>query len=288
MESASRGVVISGASTGIGRAAALELDKRGYRVFAGVRREQDASALRAEGSHRLTPLMLDVTNAASLTAAAEHVQAALGGATARLVGLVNNAGISVSGPLEFLPLDALRQQLEVNVIGAVAMVQQFAPLLRRSRGRVINVSSVGGFVSTPFQGPYCASKYALEALSDSLRRELRPWGIEVILLQPGSIDTPIWEKGKAEARRALERWPERAHVLYGEAAERAMRAIEKVAERAVPTEVVVAKLCAALETKRPRTRYLAGMDALVLRTASWALPDRALDWFLRTAMKSEA
>lgn len=285
MESTQRCVVITGASTGIGRAAALELDRRGYRVFAGVRREQDAGALRAESSALLTPLILDVTDSASIMAARAHVEASLG--SAQLHGLVNNAGISLNGPLEFFPLDSLRQQLEVNVIGAVAMVQQFAPLLRRSRGRVVNVSSAGGFVSTPFQGAYCASKYALEALSDSLRRELRPWGIEVVLIQPGSIDTPIWEKGMAEAQRTRADWPEQARELYGDAVDRTLRAVEKIADRAVPAEVVVSKLCAALEAKRPRTRYLAGLDALALRIATWALPDRALDWALRSVMDTE-
>src|SRR5262245_9730445 len=156
-----KAVIISGASTGIGRGIALTLAQRGYWVFAGVRRGQDADVLRVAagdgGPGRLSPVLLDVTDAASLKAAREQVEAALG--DAGLVGVVNNAAIAVSGPLEFLPLAALRTQLEVNVVGALAMVQEFAPLLRRSRGRVVNVSSVGGFVSTAFQGPYCASKF---------------------------------------------------------------------------------------------------------------------------------
>ena len=280
-----KGVIISGASTGIGRGIALALAQRGYWAFAGVRRAQDAEALQAaagtELSGRLTPVMLDVTDTASVQAARDQVEAALGGT--ELVGLVNNAAIAVSGPLEFLPLEALRKQLEVNVVGALAMVQEFAPLLRRSRGRVINVSSVGGFVSTAFQGPYCASKFALEALSDSLRRELQPWGIQVCLIQPGSTATPMWAKGTAAARETLADLPDAALQLYSDMAQRALQNAERTAERAVPVEVVVDKVYAALRAKRPRTRYRAGLDTQIMRVVSWLLPDRALDWFLRTA-----
>jgi NAD(P)-dependent dehydrogenase (short-subunit alcohol dehydrogenase family) len=173
-------VVITGASTGIGRATARYLAERGFRVFAGVRRDQDAEVLRQEGAGRVTPLRLDVTDRGSIENAAREAEAALAGEG--LQGLVNNAGIGIGAPLEFVELDELRRQLEVNVIGAVAVTQAFLPLLRRCRGRIVNVGSIGGRIAQPMLGPYNASKFALEALSDSLRMELGAWGIHVSLV----------------------------------------------------------------------------------------------------------
>src|SRR6266568_4897165 len=160
-------VVVTGASTGIGEACALRLDRRGFRVFAGVRREVDGGALKQKASSRLTPILLDVTDASSIKSAAAAVVAALG--EEGLSGLVNNAGIAIAGPLEFLPIDELRRQFEVNVIGQIAVTQAFLPLLRKGHGRIVNMGSIAGKSALPFTGPYCASKFALEALTDSLR-----------------------------------------------------------------------------------------------------------------------
>ena len=160
-------VVITGASTGIGKACALELDRRGFRVFAGVRSESAAQELQAQASARLTPVRIDVTDAASIAAAAETIARSVG--DAGLAGLVNNAGIAVSGPLEIVPIDALRRQLEVNVIGPVAVTRSLLPLLRKARGRVVNMSSISGGVAAPYLGPYSASKFAMEAITDTLR-----------------------------------------------------------------------------------------------------------------------
>jgi NAD(P)-dependent dehydrogenase (short-subunit alcohol dehydrogenase family) len=183
-------VVVTGTSTGIGRATALHLDRLGYRVFAGVRRAEDAVRLRSEGSERLAPVLLDVTDIGSIEAAAKTVSAEVG--ERGLAGLVNNAGIVTGGPLEFVPLDELRRQLEVNTVGPVAVIQHFLPLVRRGRGRVVFVSSIGGRFSQPIVGPYCASKFALEALADALRMEVAPSGIHVSLVEPGAVKTMIF------------------------------------------------------------------------------------------------
>jgi len=184
-----RAVLVTGASSGIGHASAVRLVASGWRVFGGVRSEGDADRLRGHG---VEPLQLDVTDSAAIAAAAEVV----GG---ELHGLVDNAGIAIAAPLELVPLDELRRQLEVNVVGQVAVLQTFLPLLRRSRGRVVLVGSVGGRSALPFLGPYAASKHALEAIADSLRVELAPWGIGVSIVEPASVKTAIWTKGAAQA-----------------------------------------------------------------------------------------
>src|SRR5688500_3137446 len=182
-------VVITGASTGIGHACALDLDSHGCHVFAGVRREEDAERLRSERAF-IEPVRIDVTDADSIASARDRVGEAVG--AAGLAGLVNNAGIAVPGPLEHLPIDELRRQLEVNLVGQVAVTQAFIPMLRTSRGRIVNIGSIGGRVALPMLGPYAASKHAIEGVSDSLRRELPPWGIEVSVVRPGPIATEIW------------------------------------------------------------------------------------------------
>lgn len=275
-------VVITGASTGIGHACALELDKRGFRVFAGVRRTEDAEALRKEGSDRLVPVMLDVTDEASLAAAAREVDAALG--ERGLQGLVNNAGIVVAGPLEALPLPELRKQLDVNVLGVAAATQAFLPMLRRGRGRIVNMGSICGLLSTPFMGPYCMSKYALEAYSDALRAELRPWGIEVCLIEPGSIATPIWEKSRREGAARYEQFSEEARELYGDRVQRMRRAAEKMGAKGIPAARVAEAVAHALSADRPRTRYLIGRDARLLRFMARWVPDRLRDRLILKGM----
>src|SRR2546429_6668900 len=186
----SRGaVLISGASTGIGRACAEHLDGLGFAIFAGVRNQSDADSLRGAGSGRTQPVMLDVTEPESIASALRIVDEA---ATAGLSGLVNNAGISVGGPLEFVEIDEWRRGLEVNFIGQVAVTQAALPALRKARGRIVNMTSIGGRLASPFLGPYNASKYALEAVTDSLRLELRQFGVAVAAIEPGAVATPIW------------------------------------------------------------------------------------------------
>jgi NAD(P)-dependent dehydrogenase (short-subunit alcohol dehydrogenase family) len=275
-------VVITGASTGIGRACALHLDNLGFQVFPGVRKEADGDALRSEASERLTPLLVDVADQASIEAAADTVTRTLDGQG--LAGLVNNAGITVTAPLEFVPIDELRHQLEVNVIGQVAVTQAFLALLRKARGRIVNVSSIGGRVALPFLGPYAASKFAVEGLSDSLRRELRPWGIEVSVIEPGSVATPIWEKGVAAGDRLLEQMPPEGHALYGESVAKLREVAAATARRGMPPEEVARTVERALTAPKPKTRYLVGRDAKVRARMKSVLPDRAFDRLIARAL----
>jgi NAD(P)-dependent dehydrogenase (short-subunit alcohol dehydrogenase family) len=264
-------IFITGASTGIGHATALDLDRRGFRVFATVRREEDGEALAARASSRLCVLLLDVTDTDAIGRAAAAVEAAVG--EAGLDGLVNNAGVVEPGPIEFVPLDSLRRQMEVNVTGQVAVTQAFLPLLRRARGRIVNVGSVGGLNVLPFAGAYCASKFALEAVTDALRMELKAWDIDVVIVEPGSVATPIWTKG---AGKML---PEEAEALYG-AGIRAMKAaVETTASQGISPDVVARVIHQALTARRPRTRYLVGRMAYV-RVLVQKLPDRLRDRLL--------
>jgi NAD(P)-dependent dehydrogenase (short-subunit alcohol dehydrogenase family) len=275
-------VLITGASTGIGRASALRMDAEGWRVFATVRREEDAEDLRRAGSDRLVPLLLDVTDAEQIATTAERVAAELG--TDGLAGLVNNAGIAVMAPLETLPLEDLRHQLEVNLVSQVAMTQAMLPLVRKARGRIAFVSSIGGRMAMPFGAPYHASKYGIEAVTDCLRQELRPWGIEVIAIEPGSIDTPIWERGEKRADAAAERAPAAQEQLYGKQVESFRDAVRRTAQRGIPPAKVADAIHRALSARRPRTRYLVGADARGQALLARVLPDRVTDRIVARAM----
>ena len=257
----------------------LELDRRGYRVFAGVRSEQAAEQLRAVAAGRLTPLRLDVTDAAQIAAAAETVAQSVG--EAGLAGLVNNAGIVVPGPLELVPIDAWRRQLEVNVLGQVAVTQALLPLLRKARGRVVNISSVNGRVAVPYMAPYSASKFAIEAISDALRTELRTFGILVAAVEPGPIDTPIWEKSLAVAEQMSKDIDPAAMALY-ESDLKAMReSAARSAHGAAPVERVVRAVVHALLAKRPKSRYSVGLWASMPFRILRMVPDRCRDWLIR-------
>lgn len=276
-----RAVVITGASTGIGEACALYLDRLGFCVFAGVRKAADGEALRARASAHLTPLFIDVTDTAQIATAAQTVAAAVG--SAGVVGLVNNAGIAVGGPLEFLPLAELRRQFEINVLGQVAVTQAFLPLLRQGRGRVVNMSSISGRVAMPFFGPYSASKFALGALNDALRVELKPWGIAVICVEPGSIATPIWAKSLSGADEITNNLPAAAEELYGKKLAVLRQTVSKVGRRGISPEKVAATVHRALTANRPKTRYLVGLDAKVGALLVKLLPDRLRDWLIMAA-----
>lgn len=271
-------VVVTGASTGIGAACALGLDALGFQVFAGVRRATDGAALQQRASGRLTAVALDVTDAASIAGATRTVSAVVG--VKGLAGLVNNAGIAVPGPLEFLPLADLRRQFEVNVVGQVAVTQAMLPLLRAARGRIVNMGSIGGRMAAPFVGAYGASKFALEALTDALRVEVRPWGMHVSIIEPGAIATPIWQKSTQEANRMQDGLPPEAMRLYGKALE-ALRKGAAYSERtAIPPDAVVAAVVHALTAEKPRTRYVIGRRAKMQAAIARWLPDRTRDRLL--------
>ena len=270
-----RTVVISGASTGIGAACALHLDRLGFTVFAGVRRETDGVVLGAKASPRLQPVLLDVTDAASIDQARQLVTGLVG--EVGLAGLVNNAGIAVAGPLEAVPIPDLRRQFEVNVIGQVAVTQAFLPLLRKGRGRVVNMGSIAGRAALPLMGPYSASKFALEALTDALRLEVQQWGIQVSIVEPGAIATPIWEKSGAKADELEASTVGELKDLYAAVVAGVRGRVAEAAARAIPAEAVARAVEHALTADRPKTRYLVGRDATLRAIMVKLLPDRLSD-----------
>jgi len=269
-----RTVVITGASTGIGRECALRMAERGWDVFGGVRNDADGAAL-TDAHASITPLRLDVVSEEERAAAVETVAEALG--DRGLDGLVNNAGIVVGGPLELMPLDAFRNQFEVNVFGLLGVTQVFLPLLHRAKGRVVQMGSSSGRVAAPMMGAYAASKFALEGLSDALRMELSSFGVAVSLVQPGAIATPIWDKSKARAEALFEDAPEADRARYEPLIEAVRKHVEKVPGIAAPASKVADAVEHALTARKPRTRYVVGVDARVQGLAATLLPDRLRD-----------
>ncbi len=274
-------VVITGASSGIGEACALHLAQLGFRVFAGVRSSADGDRLKAKSPETITPIQVDVTYNEQVRRAAERVATALQGPG--LTGLVNNAGIAIAGPIESLPLAEFRRQLEVNLIGQIAVTQAFLPLIRKARGRIVNVGSIAGRSAMPFLGAYACSKFALEALTDALRVEVLPWGISVCIIEPGSIATPIWEKSRRVAEEILRSFPAEARQLYASAYDAMREATRKATSRAIPPDEVARAVAHALVAKKPRTRYVVGKDAK-LRLWVERLPDRVRDGIILRGM----
>jgi NAD(P)-dependent dehydrogenase (short-subunit alcohol dehydrogenase family) len=272
-------VMITGASTGIGRAASLRLAAEEFHVFAGVRRKVDGDRVAAESAGRLTPIIVDLTDAGAIEEAAARVSDAVG--DAGLAGLVNNAGVALPAPMEIMPLDSFREQLEVNLVGQLAVTQALLPLIRRARGRVVNMSSVGGRVASPALGAYAASKFAIEAVSDSLRMELHPWGIHVAVIEPGSFGTEIWRRGGEAADATLERIPEERLALYTGLIEAVRKLARRTEKRGRPPDAVVRAIVHALTASRPRTRYVVGIDARIQIALARLLPDRAYDAVVR-------
>ncbi|MCX2181906.1 SDR family oxidoreductase [Streptomyces sp. SKN60] len=276
-----RSVLVTGASSGLGRVCALVLERAGFRVFAGVRQEADGEALAQDAAYgRITPVRIDVTEEKSIAAAAERVAGAVG--DGGLWGLVNNAGICVSAPLECVAPEQLRRQLDINVVGQLAVTQAFLPQLRRARGRVVNVTSGLGSVAIPYLGAYASAQFAKEALTDVLRRELRPHGVDVSVVQPGAIMTPIWGKVTETARAAMDGVPETVAELYRIPFHRFLHANERQArDSRTRPEDFARTVGQALTARRPRSRYRVGADARTVSVLARALPDAALDRYLR-------
>lgn len=274
-----RSALVTGASTGIGRATALRLDEGGWRVFAGVRREADADSLTGAGSERLTPLILDVTDPGQIASAAELIASESGGG---LDGLVNNAGVSLPSPLETMPIEDFRCQVEVNLTGQVAVTQALLPSIRLARGRIVFISSIGGRIAFPFTGAYHAAKFGIEAVGDVFRRELRSTGISVSIVEPGSIATEIWDRGVQEGDDIAARSP-RQEVLYGDAIEKYREVVHGVARRGIPPEKAARAIEHALLARRPRIRYLVGADAKVQARVKYLIPTRVFDRILARA-----
>ncbi len=273
---------MTGASSGIGEACARRLTNAGFQVFAGVRKPEDGERLRS-AIPGVTPIILDVVDADSIASAASEVGAAVG--ASGLAGLVNNAGIAVPAPLEYQPIDDFRQQIEVNLIGQVAVTQAFIPLLRTARGRIVNVSSIGGRVAVPLLGAYAASKFALEGFSDVLRRELRPWGIGVSVMEPGTIATPIWDKGIVSGDQLNETMPAEAQQAYGKLIAFVREASVKGARDGLPPDAVAKDVEHALTARKPRTRYLVGREAKSRGLLARIVPDRVMDSAIARTIK---
>jgi len=270
-----KAVVVTGASTGIGAACVNLLIKKGYLVFTAVRKEADAAKIAAQHGAAIVPLLFDVTDASAIADAAKIVEARLGGET--LAGLVNNAGVAVPGPLLLLPIEDFRRQLEVNLVGQLRVIQAFAPLLGAgperpgAPGRIVNMSSVAGRFATPFLGAYNASKFGLEGMSDALRRELMVYGVDVVLIEPGMIATPIWDKAE-ETNQAMF-----AHTAYAAPARRMLHWLVEAGRRAPGPEIVAEAVLRALTAPRPPVRMPVVHNRFSY-TLRGLLPSRLLDW----------
>ena len=265
---AGRMILVTGASSGIGRATVRLLARRGHTVMAGVRKERDASELQSEG---LQSLLLDVTSPESMSRALEIIRP-LG-----LQALVNNAGIGLAGPVECTRIEDIRNQFEVNVFSQLALIQACLPLLRQSKGRIVNIGSIGDRITIPFGGALCASKTAFASFNDALRMELAPWGIRVSLVEPGSIATPAVEKTLGGAEAAIAGWTPEQSQRYGDMFRFFIRMGAERENRGSPPEVVAEAIYQALTADRPRSRYLSGKDAVPMSWLARLLPDWLLD-----------
>lgn len=274
-ETSAKTVIITGASRGIGRASALFLDRLGFKIFAGVRKQEDADNLKMKSSGNLVPIILEITDSESIERAAREIASSVN--DTGLYGLVNNAGIAVAGPLEFMPIARIREQFEINFIGHIAVTQAFLPLLRKGKGRIVNISSKEGLMAMPFLGPYCASKFALEAFSDTLRMELNQWNIPVSVVEPGNIATQIIERSIASAEECVRGLPKHANELYESCFASARKTADKFIKSAIPVDIVARTVTRALTDKNPKSRYTVGIDAKILSLMARILPDWALD-----------
>jgi NAD(P)-dependent dehydrogenase (short-subunit alcohol dehydrogenase family) len=275
-------VLITGASTGIGEATAIHLAERGHQVFAGVRKDSDGERLTAR-ARAITPVIIDVTDQAQIDGTAKTLQEALG--EQGLAGLVNNAGIGRGGPIEYLSDEEWRRQFDVNVFGQIAVTRALLPLIRKATGRIVFVGSIGGRMSTPFIAPYNSSKFALAAIADSLRGELHSFGIHVALIEPGSIKTEIWDKGRARTDELADELPPQAVERYGHVIEQAKRLIDYQEKIGIPPIKVAEAIEHALTSRRPRPRYLVGKDARAQALLARWVPIRARDALIRRFLR---
>jgi NAD(P)-dependent dehydrogenase (short-subunit alcohol dehydrogenase family) len=267
-------IVVTGTSTGIGAATAVHLARNGFHVFAGVRRAEDGKALRAQEPEGLTPVIIDVTEQSTISAAATTIADVVG--DLGLAGLVNNAGIAKPAPIEFQPISDFRTQLEVNLFGPVAMIQAFLPLIRRGRGRIVNVGSIGGLLVLPLNGAYSASKFGIRAVTDALRLELRQWNIHVSLIEVAPVKTAIFGKTYAELDKLETNLGAAGYGLYEEQIAGFRKATEQAAADADPPLVIAKSIFSALTSDKPKTRYLVGHGGKEVAVVA-ALPDRARD-----------
>jgi NAD(P)-dependent dehydrogenase (short-subunit alcohol dehydrogenase family) len=277
---AQQAIFITGASSGIGLASALHLRDRGFIVLAGVLPGEDTTALTVNGNDQLTILPIDISKPDMIYAARDVIVRTV--SHRGLFGLLNNAGIAEGGPIEFLPIELLRRMLDVNLIGHVQVTQALLPLIRASQGRIVNVTSIlGRVVATPFGGPYSMTKYAMEAFTDTLRLEMRPFGVSVSAVEPGTIKTPIWGKARANFIDLASELPPEADSLYGAAFRQMVETTQKTGEGGISPDHVARAIVHAFTAPRPKTRYRVGADAKTVDVLKRLLTDRAFDRLLR-------
>lgn len=261
-------IFISGASSGIGRECALRIAENGFRVLAGVRSEKASKRLKNEAPENLKTVFLDVTDDETINSLKRIV------CSENLYGIVNNAGTAVLGPFEFIPIKEIRRQFEVNLFGHIAITQALLPHLRRSgEGRIINMSSISSQIAFPYYGPYAASKFALEAFGDALRRELRPWNIKVVSVRPGNMSTPIWFKSFSKSQSISNTFPSEATTYYKEMFFKSDSGKTKLGKPSTVAEIVLK----ALTVKKPKAHYLVGRDARKFAMFKWISPDWLID-----------
>lgn len=275
-----KAIVITGASTGIGKACALQLDKLGFNVYAGVRKQTDGDNLIKEASANLSPIILDVTNEKSISDAVSLIEKKTGG---EVFGLVNNAGIGRNGVLEVTPVTEIHKVMDVNVIGLMAMTKAMIPILRKNKGRIINIGSIASYLPLPGASVYAASKFAVRAITDSLRLELKPFGMNVVLVVPGAVESEIWEKGKAyknELRNSVKPEIMQLYAMLIKFGDNLMNDLKKI-----PADEVANSVTRAITSSKPKRYYLAGDDAKSGVKAS-KLPKAFLDWiFMKRIQK---
>ena len=271
-------IVVTGASTGIGKATALHLDKLGFRVFAGVRKEVDGQALKKEASDKLRPIFLDVTDGDSLATAVDTVTKETDG---DLYGLVNNAGLSLNGPLELVPTSEIKQLMDVNVLGLLAVTKAFLPLLRQSKGRIINISSGHGLLAVPDKSVYAASKFAVQAITDSLRVELCPFDVSVSSIVVGKVDTAVLGKIIADRDKMIEAAPPEVAKLYAPLIEFFDKEVKELP--GIPAIEVGKVVAQALTTEKPKAQYLIGPGAKKMKNLA-RLPVGLRDWLMVKAI----
>lgn len=277
-------IVVTGASTGMGAATAKELARRGFHVLAGVRRDIDADALLDGGAAGLEPVILDITMESDVAAIADRV--ARDPLRRPLRALINNAGIAINAPVETLPIAQWRKQFEVNLFGHVAMTQALLPSLLLSRGTVVNISSVGGKVVLPTYGAYAGSKFALEAVSDALRREVSELGIKVVVVEPGAVKTEMADRGIATAEELKSNMTAAQLARYDDLTSALTAQARSFTEVGVSSEAAAKIIAKAATTARPRTRYTIGRDAAILVRLSRLVSDRVLDRIVRLNLRS--
>jgi NAD(P)-dependent dehydrogenase (short-subunit alcohol dehydrogenase family) len=278
-----KSVLVTGASTGIGRATSLELAGKGWRVFSAVRKEADAKKLTEASSGKITPVIMDIVDYESVKRGAREIEKMLGGAG--LDALFNNAGISIQGPMEIIPIEMFEQQIRVNVFGHLFVTQTFLPLIRRARGNIVFMSSESGRVTIPLVGPYSSSKFALEAVANALRVELLPAKVRVSLVEAATIKTPMWEKIDTTTEKFLSSISRPAKDLYRAELDTLIYFPRKQAATGIPMKKVVRVILRALQTRGHRARYVVGWEAWLFIIMHKVFPTRLVDWVSSKAMR---